>query len=464
MSYPEMDKVMQICQLFNLNINELIHENLSEVTEKKKERDNISKIVDSFFNYITKVVNLFSSLRFRDIIKCLFEQVVIFMILFIITGIGGGFFYSIITSIFGYSYYRIYNILASIYVIFAVILGLAIMLHIFKIRYLDYYEIIIKDDEVEENKVVEEVPKTIIEKKPVKVIMRDPKHSEYSFIRCLVNAFLIFIKFLVFCLLGFTSFVLVSLLSLMIMSFLIIKSGLLFIAIELGLLGCVLILYLFIEIFFDFIFNRTSKKKVIFIIFIASLILISSGIGLGTISLLQYEVLDNTEYVNTTYEYDMKDDLVFMNHRFYDKGVNIEYISSDISNVKVVIEHSKFTNVYLANGAIDNTKYVYNYDTYDNYSSLFKQVIKDINDKKIVSYDNNYRVKIYANEDNIKKLIDNYKQHDINIINDLNVKIIEQSNENSKLNRRISELENYLNSEGYAVSYDEYGNLLINNE
>ena len=34
-SYPEMDKVIQICNLFNLNINELINENISEVNEVK---------------------------------------------------------------------------------------------------------------------------------------------------------------------------------------------------------------------------------------------------------------------------------------------------------------------------------------------------------------------------------------------------------------------------------------------
>ena len=28
LSYPEMDKVLQICQLFNLNINELINEDI----------------------------------------------------------------------------------------------------------------------------------------------------------------------------------------------------------------------------------------------------------------------------------------------------------------------------------------------------------------------------------------------------------------------------------------------------
>ena len=81
-SYPEMDKVMQICQLFNININELIHENISEVTENKKEKENLSKLSNGFFNYITKVVNLFTSMKFKDILKCLFEQLIIILLLF----------------------------------------------------------------------------------------------------------------------------------------------------------------------------------------------------------------------------------------------------------------------------------------------------------------------------------------------------------------------------------------------
>ena len=34
-AYPEMDKVLQICKLFNLNINDLLNEDINEVKEKK---------------------------------------------------------------------------------------------------------------------------------------------------------------------------------------------------------------------------------------------------------------------------------------------------------------------------------------------------------------------------------------------------------------------------------------------
>ena len=73
-SYPEMDKVIQICNLFNLNINELINENISEVNEVKESQNRTNKYISSFFDYITKVVDMFSSMKFGQIIKCLFEQ------------------------------------------------------------------------------------------------------------------------------------------------------------------------------------------------------------------------------------------------------------------------------------------------------------------------------------------------------------------------------------------------------
>ena len=35
-AYPEMDKVLQLCQLFNLNIDELLNQNIKDVNNKKQ--------------------------------------------------------------------------------------------------------------------------------------------------------------------------------------------------------------------------------------------------------------------------------------------------------------------------------------------------------------------------------------------------------------------------------------------
>ena len=82
-SYPEMDKVLQICSLFNLNINELINENIKEINEIKEAKNISNKYITSFFDYLTKVVDMFSSMKLKQIIGCLFEQFIIFILLFI---------------------------------------------------------------------------------------------------------------------------------------------------------------------------------------------------------------------------------------------------------------------------------------------------------------------------------------------------------------------------------------------
>ena len=69
-SYLEMDKVIQICNLFNLNINELINEDIKDVAEHKEAIIRNNKYINSFFEYITKTIDMFSSMRFKQKVKC----------------------------------------------------------------------------------------------------------------------------------------------------------------------------------------------------------------------------------------------------------------------------------------------------------------------------------------------------------------------------------------------------------
>ena len=56
-TYPEMDKVLLICKLFDCNINEIMHEDVSQVSEVKESKNVFNKYVDDFFAYITKTVD-----------------------------------------------------------------------------------------------------------------------------------------------------------------------------------------------------------------------------------------------------------------------------------------------------------------------------------------------------------------------------------------------------------------------
>lgn len=65
-SYPEMDKVLLICKLFNYNIDELMNENIKEVEETKESKNNINKYIDDFFGFVTKTIDMFSTMTFMQ--------------------------------------------------------------------------------------------------------------------------------------------------------------------------------------------------------------------------------------------------------------------------------------------------------------------------------------------------------------------------------------------------------------
>ena len=196
-SYPEMEKVLLICKLFNYNIDELMNESVKEVNETKQSKSNLNKYIDDFFGFITKTVEMLCSMKFKEKLKCIFEQVIVFLSLLIIFAIIG----AILEGILGNlligrisEYYIVRDIFSSIYMILALIVGVAIFLHIFKIRYLDYYEIVKEDNYSENSKHEEEAvsednkvlenkkEKKFIEKKKEKIIIRDPSHSEMKFL------------------------------------------------------------------------------------------------------------------------------------------------------------------------------------------------------------------------------------------------------------------------------------------
>ena len=57
-AYPEMDKVLQLCKMFNLNIDELLNQDIREVNDNKQSKSNINKYIDDFPTINANVVLL----------------------------------------------------------------------------------------------------------------------------------------------------------------------------------------------------------------------------------------------------------------------------------------------------------------------------------------------------------------------------------------------------------------------
>ena len=65
-SYPEMDKIIQICNKFNLNIDDLLNKDITEIKGEEKVKNYINQYVDDFLNFITDTINLFSNMSFNS--------------------------------------------------------------------------------------------------------------------------------------------------------------------------------------------------------------------------------------------------------------------------------------------------------------------------------------------------------------------------------------------------------------
>ena len=470
-SYPEMDKVIQICNLFNLNINELINEDIKEVKENKEAQVRNNKYIDSFFEYITKTVDMFSSMRFKEKIKCLFEQCVISLILFLVLLVIGAVFSELVWSILQVLpdslYYPIYNILKVLYIIAALVVGSAVLLHIFKTRYLDYYEI------VKENKeeVVEEIPndieheeekeevkknKVFLEKKKERIVIRDPKHSEYKFISGLGKVLLWMVKFMACIVLGCFAISLIGFVVCLPISFLVFKNILLFIGLLLGIIGGIVLNLIILELIYNFIVSRKVNKVRIFITSVLALIVFGLGIGFACVSATEFDIVKKEyDLIESKYSFTMNDELIIDDWGYYDS--DIEYIEKNINNIEVVVKHSDmyFSNMWKDGNVLDLV-------IYTDDSKIFKylrSIVDDINHKKIANYDYQVDIYVYGKKANLDKIKSNSKDYNSRI------KYLEEQLQNARdsyqdASYEIDRLTELIMNSSADVTFDRNGNIV----
>ena len=410
-AYPEMDKVIQICKMFNVNIDDLLNKDIKEVNEIKESKNNVNKYIDAVLNYVTKTVNVFSSLKFSGKVKCIFEQLILIGVLVALFAIIGGVGSSIIYTIFGGTilYDGIRGLCEAAYIILAWGISIALLAHIFKVRYLDYYEIVDSDEpkketkkeEVKEEKVETKSETKKLDDKREKIIIRDEKHSEYRVAKGLLNLIVFFIKFIVFWIaFGFLA-MLVGFIVVTVLSFAIMKSGILFAGVFTMLIACIIITILLLIVMFNFIFNRKNKVKTLGISFLVSVIFFGVGIGLLTMSIKNFTYIDdvnNENYIHEVTRYEMTDDLTF-----YTRYVTVDYVVQDRPDVKLELITTKYNDINISKEG--NTIY-FSYPDPSPFD-LINGVINDINNYVVVDQDN-VGIIIYANKDNIDKLESNY--------------------------------------------------------
>ena len=444
-AYPEMDKIITLCEKFNLKLDDLLHKDIREIKSEEESKKNINKYLDDFLNFITNTINMFCAMKFKSKIKCLFEQVLIAGSLFIIFFIIAMLCQDLLSAIFGIMpdkvYFFVHSMLRFLYWAFAILCSTIIMVHIFKTRYLNYYddqkeETISKDDFNQDSKTLNEKDYG----KKERIIIRDPKHSEYKFINALLKCIIGIVKFFTLCALLVLFALLVGFFASFVLSFLIIKTGVFFIGIVSTILSISIINIILILLLLNFVFNRKNDKKKIIWTFIISLITLGIGIGLSLVSFLGFKYESNspdnlkTEYI----ELDMNEELVL---DFYQ---NISYIESNNSNVKIEYTINKDCNI---NYYYISQNHLHLDSNCDNPIDIIKSVLNDFNNKKITNVNNEVLdIKVYSTKDNINKLKDNYTNY-ISAENEI-------QNTINYYEKQVNELEQKLNE--YSLKEEYY--------
>lgn len=410
-SYPDMDKIIKMTKILNCTLEDLLDDGTIG-KNPKKEKIKITDQVQQVLYQITKTYNMFFSMTLKQKLKCVFEMFCLAIMLLLIGGI--------ITTILLEITYNILKFIPnqtimaaiggmfeSIYTIIAIIFGVIVFIHIFKIRYLDYY-ITIEDDNTKTKKIEQSLE--VKEKDRERIIIRDPKHSTTHIINVIGKILILFIKLLIIWFIIPVIFAFIFFVVLASLCICHINIGLIFTTGFLLFTAISFLCFLLIYLTYNFVFNRKQHMKFIFISMISSFLIIGISIGLSITILLNYKQIDGTKGL------DKKTSTEIIN---VNGNTIITFgMDKDDDNVEYIIDNSK-SDIELEIQTIKGVNYVLN-KTHDDYyylnmreippKTIYNIFLNDIKNKQIRNYNSNefLKVKIILSEDNYELLKNNY--------------------------------------------------------
>ena len=80
-AYPDTEKLIQISKIFNVSLDELINDNGDKIKNNDTKKIVFMDIINDMLDFISKSVNMFWSMKFTEKIKCLFEMIVLVLII-----------------------------------------------------------------------------------------------------------------------------------------------------------------------------------------------------------------------------------------------------------------------------------------------------------------------------------------------------------------------------------------------
>ena len=414
-TYPEMDKLLAICKIFNVTLDSLTNDEVDINNTDNKDKN----AIDSFFSFVKNTYNFIVNNSLLDNTKCFLVMMFTFLALYILklpVNLLSEKVTNLITSVSRNNFtIFVANFFEFIFDFAYVALFIIVMIYIFKIGFLDKMDLK-KDNNL---KTVKE-DKPLKESKPIKEKEKN-ENKNYSFINLLSNILIVFVKFFIAC---FTFPFLVTLILLFIGLIIILYfafNGLTYIGLILISLSFIFLNILTIEFLFDLLFSKKVPFKRMLITLIASLSIFGIGSGLFSIevSKISYVNSISPKFKTTKSEFNVKmqDNLLIKANTHYDF-----VIDNTLDNIKIEVE----TYPDFVTSHTEENAYVYRIvlNEYEvNAKNIFDDLVENLKHNKVYNYNfrDNSTVKIYANEKNINILKNNIEKEYENIKNQTDI-------------------------------------------
>lgn len=403
-TYPEMDKLISICKIFNVDMDTLVNGDVEE--ESKQEKDssiNTKDLLNKFNILMKKIVCLFESMSFKEIIEFL---VTVFLLILLISAgtiakdiienlIGTNLLYGI--TYVGPTLNTIFRLIVDILYIF---FSIVIFIYVLKIKYLDRIKI---KENTDKEIVIKEKEKRVEEVE--KVIIKDDNSNSLS--RTLAKIIIYIIKFFIICFLVAPLICIIVLALILGFEVLFVFKGLPLIGILLWTIVALMISAICFEVPLNFVINHKNNYKRIMITLLISLIIIIIGSIIFAFEFFSLTYVDNlpkdakTKEITETVP--MSNDLRIVEYYHND----VEYVVDDSLTDEVEVTVTYYD--YLIDNNIEvelhnNNLLIYMGGPKEfSFKKAIDKISDDIKDGKIYNYDKlkEYKVTIKASRNNI---------------------------------------------------------------
>ncbi len=327
-TYPEMDKLIMLCKIFNVTLDDFTNDDVTDQTIKEKNKSTFNGVLYLFLDMISKTVDMFKNMNKKDLSKCITEMLIVFILL-MFCSIPFNYVDNLVRNIFINFGDKTFSILFSIWTFLSsviyLVLFVLIFVYIFKTRYLDKFEL-------SENKEVLKEMTNSKEENEKQIVVTEKRGSGFLLFDVIGKIFNFFVKFCLFFVAIPMIFVFFAFVFLGVVAFILLFKGVFYPGVFIGLLGCIILSYVIMKICISFLFDLKLHLARLFGVFIGGIVICSVGGALMGFELAEMQFINEvpSEFNKSVQNYTIPfNDKMYLSNFYFHYGWNLSYEIDD---------------------------------------------------------------------------------------------------------------------------------------